>query len=80
MGRADAAEAHLIGSEEGHHEGLLVLRSAASHQSCQSGPPSVAYRGRQVVQNQLESLLTAEDYTLSLLNSHLFILILQPQS
>lgn len=51
MGRANAAEAHLIGSEEGNHEGLLLLRSAAYHQPRQSGVPPLAYRGRQREQN-----------------------------
>lgn len=46
-GRADAAEAHLIGFEEGNHEGLLVLGSTARQQPRQLGAPPLAYRGRQ---------------------------------
>lgn len=46
VGRADAAEAHLVSSEKGDHEGLLVLRAVASHQPCQTGVPSPACRGR----------------------------------
>lgn len=43
MGRADAAEAHPIGSEEGDHEGLLLLWSVACHQACQLGSPPLTY-------------------------------------
>lgn len=47
MGRADAAETHLTGFEEGNHEGLLVLGPIAGHQPRQLGVPPLAYRGRQ---------------------------------
>ena len=47
VGRSDAAEANLIVFEEGNHEGLLVLGSAARQQSRQLGAPPLAYRGRQ---------------------------------
>lgn len=43
VGRADAAEAHPVGSEEGDHEGLLIPRSVARHQACQLGFPPLAY-------------------------------------
>lgn len=47
VGRADAAEAHLIGSEEGHQERLLLLRPVVRHQSSQPRFSPVACRGRQ---------------------------------
>lgn len=47
VGRADAAEAHLIGFEEGNHKGLLVLGSIACEQPRQFRAPPSAYRGRQ---------------------------------
>lgn len=46
MGRADAAEAHPIGSEEGNHEGLFILRPVARHQACQLGFPPLACSDR----------------------------------
>ena len=42
VGRADAAEAHPVASEESDHEGLLILRPAARHQACQLGFPPPA--------------------------------------
>lgn len=43
VGRADAAEARAVGSEEGDHEGLLIPRPVGRHQACQLGFPPVAY-------------------------------------
>lgn len=48
MGRADAAEAHPIGSEEGDHEGLLLLWSVACHQTRQLGLPPLAFIDREM--------------------------------
>lgn len=44
VGRADAAEAHPVGSEEGDHERLFIPRPVARHQACQLGFPPLAYR------------------------------------
>lgn len=52
VGGADAAEAHLVSSEEGDQEGLLLLRSVLSHQAGQPGFPPLACRGRQVEQKR----------------------------
>lgn len=46
VGRADAAEARPVGSEEGDHEGLLILRPVARHQACQLGFPPLTYSDR----------------------------------
>lgn len=42
VGGADAAETHPVGSEEGDHEGLLILRPVARHQAYQLGLPPLA--------------------------------------
>lgn len=47
VGRADAAEAHLVGFEEGDHEGLLFLGSASCHQPRQPGLPPLTYNEKQ---------------------------------
>lgn len=41
----DATEMDLRGLEEGHHEGLLVLRSMPSNQACQLGVDALPCRG-----------------------------------
>lgn len=47
VGRADIAKAHLVGFEEGDHEGLLLLCAAARRQPRQQGVPPLTCGGRQ---------------------------------
>ncbi|TNN45306.1 hypothetical protein EYF80_044491 [Liparis tanakae] len=44
--RADAPQVHLGGFEEGHHEGLLVLRPVATDQARHAGIDDLSCRGR----------------------------------
>lgn len=43
----DASQVHLSGFEEGHHEGLFILRPAATNQPCHTRIDTLCCRGRQ---------------------------------
>lgn len=44
---ADASQVHLSGFEEGHHEGLFILRPTAPNQPCHTWIDALSCRGRQ---------------------------------
>lgn len=44
---ADASQVHLCGFEEGHHEGLFILRPTATNKPCHTRIDTLSCRGRQ---------------------------------